>query len=177
MRDFSNRSSPCLMDILRTDFGQFTDLELISFTYRSFSGESNGSSIRTSRLSRNRAPEGALADSGVCCRLLTHLMRMPLELCVGLLTVITGHLGIVGRCFACLACSGVHSGPTKARMGFRRVAAGRQFHISHTLAAARTGPGALRGRSPRTREAACGRPPKCQERRERSEERVTSAPC
>ena len=54
--------------------------------------------------------------------------------------------------------------------GRSTAAAGRQLHIALTLAATRTGPGALRGRSPRTREAACGRPPKCEERVKRSEE-------
>ncbi len=45
-------------------------------------------------------------------------------------------------------------------MGETPAAAGRQGRIALTLAAARIGPGALRGRSPRTREAACGRPPR-----------------
>ena len=55
-------------------------------------------------------------------------------------------------------------------MGRSTAAAGGQGHIAFTVDAGGVlGEGALRGRSPRTREAACGRPPKCEERVKRRE--------
>ena len=77
--------------------------------------------------------------------------------CSGLAMVIAANVGHI-RELPRLSCLRWHIlGMCRdAGLGRSPDAARRQLHISHTLATARTGPGALRGRSPRTREGRIG---------------------
>ena len=85
------------------------------------------------------------------------------DFCSGLLTAMAVYVGPNGALLR-LPCLRWHTVGTCQDAGEARVAAGRQLHFTHILAAARIGPGALRGRSPRTREGR--RPDRPKARRE-----------
>ena len=93
--------------------------------------------------------------------------------CSGLSMVMAANVGHIWE-LARLSCPRRHiPGRAKTRGGgmYGRPRDANFVLPTHSLRREVVGEGALRGRSPRTREAACGRPPKGEERVERIEER------
>ena len=67
------------------------------------------------------------------------------------------YTGPLGRCLACPACASPHSVSAKARWGKRGSPRDANFALpTHSLRREVVGEGALRGRSPRTREGRIG---------------------